>query len=69
MIEDPIEIEQGHPDYIVVPIKIAGVGNVLELFPSYRLHGIFPGWLYWKTVTLEPDFYLLLQRVNPSAPV
>ena len=35
--------------------------------PGYAVVGAFPGWLFWKDRTLEPDAFIVLERTDPPA--
>ena len=63
MVQDFDLIEALQPDYVVYPIKVAGMqDDAFEGLPSYRQTVVFWGELFWKGGTLQPDVYILFER-------
>jgi hypothetical protein len=60
------EIAAQHPDVIVLGLKKP---HQLDppTPPGYAVVGSFPGWLFWKDRTLEPDAFVILERIDPPA--
>lgn len=64
MVENPDLIEGFRPDLVVFPIKIPGTeADMAEALPNYRQKAVFWGQMFWKGGVLQPEVYLLFERV------
>ena len=66
MADKPEDIQAAMPDFVILPVKGPGGEKAVELFPGYFQLAVFEGQLYWKTWALEPDVYILLQRIDTA---
>jgi hypothetical protein len=68
MVENPDLIEGFRPDLVVFPVKIPGTeADMAEALPNYRQKAVFWGEMFWKGGVLQPEVYLLFERV-PDVP-
>jgi hypothetical protein len=68
LLVDPERIVARGPDLVVLTIKFPGATDQLARYPGYRLLASFPGHIWWKDRILEPDTYVVLERVGRSEP-
>lgn len=63
IVEDYRTIDLLGPDFVVVPIKVAGMETpAFSGLKHYEQRAVFDGSMFWKTGSLEPDIYLLFER-------
>lgn len=62
-IDDFRTIDLLGPEFVVVPIKVAGMEKPASAgLKHYEQRAVFNGGMFWKTGILEPDIYVLFER-------
>lgn len=65
IIEDLRMIDLLAPDFVVIPIKRAGMEkSAFDQLVHYEQRVVFWGEMFWKGGSLEPDIYILFERTD-----